>query len=78
MEDGEHRQADDGQEAVAQDAGHTAVGHGQGAHEAQEDEHPNAAGGTDAIHEAKVDFSRLDGSDSNIIFVTSCFWCFTS
>lgn len=63
MEDGECGEAHDGQQAVPQDAGHTAVGHGQGAHETQEDEHPDAAGGADAVNETKVGFSRLNGPD---------------
>lgn len=59
-EDSECREGYHGQEAVAQNTGHTSERHCQGTHQTQQNVHPSAGCGTGAIHITKVSFTCLE------------------
>lgn len=60
VEDSECREGHHGQETVAQDTGHTAVGHGHRTHQTQQKVHPSAGYRTGPIHVTKVSFTSLN------------------
>ena len=60
VEDSKCRDGHHGQQAVAQDTGHTAVRHWQGTHQTQQNVHPNTGCGTGPIHITEVNFTCLN------------------
>lgn len=60
VEDSECREGHHGQEAVAQDTGHTAVGHCHRTHQTQQNVHPHTAYSAGPIHITKVSFTSLN------------------
>ena len=64
VEDSKCGEGHDGQEAVAQDTGHTTIRHCHSTHQIQQNVNPNTGHGTDPVYVTKVGFTCLNQPES--------------